>query len=425
MEKVLILTIGGSYQPVVKSINEITPDFTVFLCSDDSLTQKGSYTQITDRVTVKKDSRISYLPNIPKQAGLKDDTWEIRKIKNFDDLNECYRISLEVISENHQKFKEQVIDYTGGTKTMTAGLAAAALDDGKCKIILVSGIRSDLYKVTDKTEYVKQVAILDTLADKHIAQVKPLLDRFDYSGAVGILEETIRLPLGNEKVNEIQAYLSIYNGFDAWDRFDHTHAYELLNPYRQYLVKYLIPLERIKNKLESNAIDYLIVEDIIHNAERRAIQGRYEDAVGRMYRAIEMIAQVRLKLNYQQSTGDLSMDTLSNISAQFKSCLERSKKSDTGEIQIGLRMSYELLAELDDSVFQPWYTENKNSIIDFLTHRNKSLFAHGFSAINGSLYEERALPVLKKIYSLLQNIYKSEKKKRVETLQLPSCIIAL
>ena len=38
-----------------------------------------------------------------------------------------------------------------------------------------------------------------------------------------------------------------------------------------------------------------MVEDLLLNAERRAIQGRYEDAIGRIYRAIELIAQIRLK----------------------------------------------------------------------------------------------------------------------------------
>ncbi|MDR4506848.1 MAG: TIGR02710 family CRISPR-associated CARF protein [Candidatus Brocadiaceae bacterium] len=427
MNRILIITIGGSHQPILKSLHDMKPDFTVFLCSDDIPTQKGSYTQITDRVAVKKDCETSYLPNIPTQAGLKEDTWELRKIKYFDNLDECYRMSLETIHEMRQRFEsaEIVIDYTGGTKTMTAGLTAAALDDGKCKIVLVSGTRSDLHKVTDKTEYVKPVAAFDTLAAKNIAQLEPLLERFDYSGAVSILQDTIILPLGNEKRQEVQTYLLIYRGFDAWDRFNHARAYDFLNPYRKYLVQYLIPLEIMKNTLESKETDYLIAEDIIFNAERRAAQGRYEDAVGRIYRAIEMIAQIRLKKDYQQSTDDVSMDALSILGEAWKDRLEKNKNDDTGKIQTGLRMSYELLVALDDGIFKPWYTENKNRIIDFLTYRNNSLFAHGFSAINSSLYEEKVPLILEKISLLLKTIYKSEKKKRIEMVQLPQSTIQL
>ncbi|MDB9309098.1 hypothetical protein PN471_10700 [Aphanizomenon sp. CS-733/32] len=39
---------------------------------------------------------------------------------------------------------------------------------------------------------------------------------------------------------------------------------------------------------------YEIVQDLILNAERRATQQRYDDAVGRLYRALELLAQIRL-----------------------------------------------------------------------------------------------------------------------------------
>lgn len=53
MKKVLILTVGGSHEPVVKSIRDNKPDYIVFLCSDDLPTTKGSYIQITERVEVR------------------------------------------------------------------------------------------------------------------------------------------------------------------------------------------------------------------------------------------------------------------------------------------------------------------------------------------------------------------------------------
>ena len=53
MKKVLILTIGGSHEPIVKSIKDTKADYVVFLCSDDLPTTKGSYTQITDKAEVR------------------------------------------------------------------------------------------------------------------------------------------------------------------------------------------------------------------------------------------------------------------------------------------------------------------------------------------------------------------------------------
>lgn len=53
MRKVLILTVGGSHEPIVKSIKDTKADYVVFLCSDDLSTTKGSYTQITDKIEIK------------------------------------------------------------------------------------------------------------------------------------------------------------------------------------------------------------------------------------------------------------------------------------------------------------------------------------------------------------------------------------
>ena len=102
MKKVLILTIGGSHEPIVKSIKDTKADYVVFLCSDDLLTTKGSYTQITDKVEArdsKDPSEKLSLPNIPTQTNFKEETWEIQKIKYFDNLNDCYHASQSTIEK--------------------------------------------------------------------------------------------------------------------------------------------------------------------------------------------------------------------------------------------------------------------------------------------------------------------------------------
>ena len=44
---------------------------------------------------------------------------------------------------------------------MTAGLAAAALDDGRCEISLGAGQRNDLSVVQDQTEFVRPIHVWD------------------------------------------------------------------------------------------------------------------------------------------------------------------------------------------------------------------------------------------------------------------------
>lgn len=424
MKKVLILTVGGSHAPIVKSIQDNKPNHIIFLCSDDLSTTKGSYTQITDRVETrdKNDpSKKCYLPTIPSQAQLQADTWDIIKIKDFDNLNDCYQVSKKAIDDARQKFNpdEIIIDYTGGTKSMTAGLAAAALDDGDCTFVLVSGLRSNLEKVTDKTEHIRPIAVYDTLASKNLGYAASLLNRFDFSGAVSLLESSIKLSLSHEKNQEIQTYLNICKGFDAWDRFDHTSAYQYLNPYRKYFVHYVIPLERIKTDVENNALSYLIAEDILFNAERRANQGRYEDAIGRIYRSLELVAQTRLKVQYNQDTGNIAIEQLSALREAFKTKLEKHR-NDESKIQTGLMQSYELLSELHDPIIHSWYQNYKNTIKDFLKYRNDSLFAHGLIAIAYDVYNNIAPSIIGLLRQLIDSLYKTDKKKRFALLQFPN-----
>jgi len=422
MKKVLILTVGGSHEPIVKSLKEIKPDYIIFLCSDNSPAVKGSYTQITDKVEKKnRDCSTSFLANIPSQVNLKEETWEIVKIKYFDDLSSCYEISICTIKDIRERLvpEEIIVDYTGGTKSMSAGLAAAALDDGNCKIVLVSGMRSDLEKVRNKTEYVKPVAYYDTLANKSMMQAASLVKRFDFSGAMDILELSIRLPLSNEKEEELKKYLDICRGFDAWDRFDHALAFQFLDPYRKYLVPYVITLEKIKKEMEGNSISYLLVEDLLLNAERRSVQGRYEDAIGRAYRAIELTAQIRLRTKYQQDTGNITIEPLYSIGEEFRDKLERHRNNEDNKAQIGLMLSYELLAELRDPVIQPWLEDNRNRIRNFLSYRNNSLFAHGFKAIDRDTYEREVPPIVETIRRLIKDLSTGEKRKAIEMRQFP------
>lgn len=424
MKKALIVTVGGSHEPIIKSIKDNKPDYTVFLCSDDLITTKGSYTQITERVEVRDKtdpSRKIPLQSIPAQCDLKDGSWECVKIKDFDNLNDCYQRSKKTIDEIRLKYNPDkvIIDYTGGTKSMTAGLAAAALDDGNCEFVLVAGTRSNLDKVTNKTEYVRPIAVYDTIANKNLSQAVALVERYDFAGAVNILESTIKLSLSHEKNQHVQIHLDICRGFDAWDRFDHASAYQYLNLYRKYFVSHVIPLERIKTDVENNTLSYLITEDILLNAERRAKQRRYEDAIGRIYRSLELVAQTTLENQHDQDTGNIAMDLLSLPNEDFKVKLKRHQNEEN-KVQIGLMMSYELLSELQDPVVRPWYQEHKNRIKNFLKYRNDSLFAHGLRAINQDAYETIAPPIIELIRQLIDNLYKTDKEKRSVLLQLPN-----
>ncbi len=152
MSKTLLVTVGGSFQPIVTSIRSLQPDRVIFICSDGD---KGSKSQVIGEGTpceVRRGAEvIERLPNIPTQTGLSDRFQRDRDlilIQNPDDLSECYHLLHKCIRELQQQATDEVIaDYTGGTKTMSATLVLVAVECGIPLYITIANTRENLLRV--------------------------------------------------------------------------------------------------------------------------------------------------------------------------------------------------------------------------------------------------------------------------------------
>ncbi|MEJ5375376.1 MAG: TIGR02710 family CRISPR-associated CARF protein [bacterium] len=389
MKTVLICTVGGSHQPIVQSITRNKPDFVHFICSEDSGKAKGSYTQVVDPGKVlKSDPNLKDpdLPNIVEITGLEEDNYRVHRIRAFDDLNECYLFALKLIEEIHEMNPDAriIADYTGGTKSMTAGLAAAALDDGRCEIQLVTGLRQNLNKVSDRTEFVRPVRVWDTQVTRRMKVAKELLSRFDYAGAASILEDAAARFASDNTIETLQRWLALCRAFDSWDSFDHATARNLLQPFRKNFVHHARFLDAIVKGKGAHGFEW--VEDLLLNSDRRAVQGRFDDAVGRLYRALELTAQVWLRLRHGIDTGSVELDKVPD------SVKESVKKhsDEKGIIRIGLVQAWEVIAACADDPLCLLFKEKQGVLLDFLRLRNYSLFAHGTTPIGERQYREHA-----------------------------------
>lgn len=152
MPKILLVTVGGSFQPIVTSIRTLQPDRVIFLCSDGD---RGSKVQVIGEGTpceVRRGAEVvERLPNIPTQVRLGDRFQPERDlilIQNPDDLSECYRLAAGKIHTLQQESAEQEImaDYTGGTKTMSAALVLASVDCGISLYVTVGTTRENLVR---------------------------------------------------------------------------------------------------------------------------------------------------------------------------------------------------------------------------------------------------------------------------------------
>ncbi|KUK56371.1 MAG: CRISPR-associated protein, TIGR02710 family [Atribacteria bacterium 34_128] len=158
--------------------------------------------------------------------------------------------------------------------------------------------------------------------------------------------------------------------FNCWDKFEHEKALELLQPYDKDFFAYIIPLKRILRK--TKATGYELVGDLLNNAERRATQQRYDDAIARLYRATELFAQIRIEKTKGYKLGNL---TLKELDEELRPEYSKYMK-ENDRLLLGLREDYELLYKMKDPVGNE-FKENEGSLLEALKHRNSSILAHG------------------------------------------------
>lgn len=393
MQRVLFVTVGGSHQPVVTAIKELRPDRTIFVCSPN-----GSDKQVTGKGTpcevIRGGQVVEKLPNIPTQLNLNNFNPETDLILvDPDDLQKAYdaiRLVMYPLAQEPDVVVEA--DYTGGTKTMSAALVLAALDSD-VELHLTTGQRTNITRI-ERGEATRRVASADITARRALDTVIPALqESFNYPAIDQEIRRLFHQPLSNAQRQRCDELRNLALAFEAWDRFDHAEALEMLSPYfRLPAIQPLgIFLKKVifnRNEIDPNfnvragtpGTGYELAIDLLLNAERRAHQKRYDDAVARLYRAVELLAQLHLKRGYQIDTGKLDV---SKLPPNFPV----PPADDDGTVAIGLLEAYELLKALGDPTLGKCYQRMAGPLKNALSVRNYSLMAHGFTPISEKNYQ--------------------------------------
>lgn len=396
--KILICTVGGSHQPIIKAIEDSQPDFTLFVCSEDDpdTGKPGSYEQIEKRgIFLKKDFKDEKpsLPNIPTQAGLREgNSYAVLRVY-ADDLDHAYSEISRCIYEYVQRGDVIVADYTGGTKTMSAALCLAALDHDSIDLQLVTGSRNNLVKVKDGTEQSQQAQIGRTRFQLKLRHALASWELFAYDDT--LLHLADQKPLNRDDRGTLQAVRNLSTAFSAWDRFDHVTALELLDNYLSKYGKLLAPyasqLRLLCNESSKQTPARLL--DLWLNAQRRAIQRRFDDATSRAYRLLEWSAQWLLANQASIDTSRVAVDKIPDT-------LHLVPNND-GLYKVALYEAWELAAYHCDEGVRVFWEQNKERMKDLLSIRNHSLLAHGFSPITAGEWQRVTLFVEEALLPLL------------------------
>ena len=208
--------------------------------------------------------------------------------------------------------------------------------------------------------------------------LRRLLDNYYYAFVARSISDMLLQPVDKSLRDKLIEAKVICEAFDLWDKFNHQRALELLEPHGSQFYPYIIDLKRILGK--SRATGYEMVSDLTYNAERRASQKHYDDAIARLYRATELFAQIRLEKEYGYKTGEMKLEQLPE---HLQEAYERHTRDN--KLMLGLRDDYELLLKLGDP-FGKKYKEKEGSILNALNKRNSSIGAHGKNPLNEEDY---------------------------------------
>lgn len=393
----LILTVGGSHQPIVTAIREIQPDYVFFICTgkDPATGRSGSDIQISgvsNCVKANPSDDKPTLPNIPTQTGLTPGQYQIgytlpanadgkpqHQLTSADDLDQIVADCHRVIIECKARWPEGkvVADYTGGTKSMGAGLILAALEYPDVELKYIAGSRSDLIKVQDGSQYSADAAVERI---RHQRQIVPYLgawQRFAYSEAEAGLRQ-LSPPKHPELRGQYTRFRELSRAFAAWDNFDHQTASGILENYAPnlpdtYKKAYLNTAKRINDCHTGKGVPSKLL-DLYLNAMRRAAQGRYDDAVARAYRLTEWTAQWLLETQCGVKTGDIKPEQLPEG--------WHIKPNRKGLIQVGLFDAWKLVGQKTRDQAAHFIAEQENYLQTLLEIRNASILTHGFKPVS-------------------------------------------
>lgn len=379
MSKALIITLGtgpGVESGIARSIQVNHPDAIRFIATRESA---------------------STIARIETKLGYRLTCGEPCLIEDGDDVEDCWATAEQLISsliDNGVQPQDIFVDFTSGTKAMSAGAVLAAIGRECSGLVYVTGKRGPDSRVISGTERVITVAPYRIFVESRRRLVKDFFNAFQYEACLSLVREVRSRAADLELQGECNHLENLICAYSKWDRFDHRGALSFFKQLpKEWSKRWRIDIShskeivsRIAKQQErygemADIKDKYSIEmlaDLLANAQRRAQEGKYDDAIARLYRAVELIAQLLL------SRRDINTSS-ARLEELPQSWRENFSTADS-PLKLGQEKAYLLLEALGDKVGK-YYRENQN-LRNYLSKRNSSILAHGIEPMSKSDYEE-------------------------------------
>lgn len=413
----LILMVGSSPEPLILTISILKPEKVFFIYTREF--EKNMERIIAETVLAQRPTQIDK----PSQPIDSSDITEIYRL-----IKDCWKRWHQPASE---KGKKIVVDITGGKKSMVGGAAmAAALLNIPVTYVDYESYNKELRRPEPGSEYLRFLPNpLVTLGEVKKERAVSLFNHADYGQAAQLFCEIIddlRGPQAQALYLQMETYFDLANAYHDWDNLDFIGAYHHLSSVINKIEKgFVMELEHSLSHLQRQKSILEILQDnqqqerALHNlvqngdlktyrqrvgelffsllqrsdfsqhliltllasASRIADRQQYSDAVMRLYRVLELVAQHRLALRgIQTDRPRLSSGDLQRVAAVLREMDRRGTEERflRGE-PMGILQSYIVLYALGDDVWQTEQGKEKMNINQFEQYtsiRNNLLAAH-------------------------------------------------
>lgn len=420
MPLLLICTVGGTPEAIVASLRCTEPEpvaRAVFICSAETrrmvdapagLTRQERPCPLCGQPVHECRDEAGLLQRLEREnARLDPGCYDIVQLTDPQDLTLCIEELHRELSPIVKRWLDRgpghtvVADFTGGTKCMSVALALVARS-WPASLRYVGGTarnKGGVGVVISGREHVVQARNpWDALGYQAAEQAITLFNHHHYAAAARLLEPAITHSEAPRVKRGLRTLQALCEAFSLWDRFKHQAAcYKFAEVERNLndlpcflsdacarrlqpeLPRYQQLLATLHAQSSSAPPGKELVQDLLANAARRLQEGRYDDAAGRAYRAIEALAQLELRaLGFE--TGSVPLERLPE---PLRS--EWAGRAREGRLKLALQDDYHLLEALRHPLGQRFrqmglFTEPDHP--SPLQVRNNSIYAHGFQPIS-------------------------------------------
>jgi CRISPR-associated protein (TIGR02710 family) len=389
----LICTVGGSPEPIVAALKHWDPMRVWFV-----------HTPQTKDDVVSKVLPLAHAEGVDLDEG-RYDPFELPDAQDLASCIDSLRKLTPVVAAWTARGAafQVVVDFTGGTKSMSAAIGIHA-SRWPCVFSYVGGNERTKdgagVVVSGAEKIVHQANPWDALGHQAVEDFAVLFDQHAFLAAANVAAVTKKRVSRPDRKRELLSLEQLAKALDAWDRFDHKTS-------RNELESVSKSANDLRAVLGATAGDRVLagaarlaehvsrlgqvtppsrhhVVDLLANAWRRKDEGRFDDAVARLYRAIEAIGQVALKEGHGiESTERVPLD---RVPDPLRSTW--ATRASDGVLALGLQDAYELLGALKDPVGTEFQSAGLSGKTSPLVTRNRSILAHGFERVSDTVFDK-------------------------------------